>query len=308
MYIENTIFKRNESKSGGAIYVSLNNDGKNNFHKMTLNNCVFENNKASYFGGAIFTENVVKFKADLINSSFKYNKAGIAGGAVFTTGLSRDISIVNTTKENNTGGYYGDNNASYPLLIYLENNNKYSKGISITSGSTLSLLFELRDIFNQTINRNEEYFSSLQLKAELIDDDDNNSGEIINNDNQSQTYILKNNDGYFFNGYCLLNDLQIISNPKHYKLHFHIENDIYNLKFLTNDIPIEVTNCNEKQIIKLYKNNINYCEKPICKEKYINGECLPIQNSSYIYQESYCKCFDGFNNTSCNSKIYEISS
>jgi len=122
----------------------------------------------------------------------------------------------------------------------------------------------------------------------------------------------KANKKNFYGGNCALN-LKVDAVPSIYKIHFSIKNDEYGIEFLTNDIPLNVTECNDFQIYKLNKYNILTCETAICVEKCINGTCAtnktlstPVNISiKKINSNTYCSCNPGYTGDVCDKKVYE---
>ncbi|OUM62210.1 hypothetical protein PIROE2DRAFT_62038 [Piromyces sp. E2] len=266
------------------------------YRLINLKNVTFSNNKATYFGGAVYFNNISVYQIKLDNTFFTNNIAEIAGGAIFTTKDSNNPLIFNPTLyENNKSNAYGDNYAGLPGKAILSN----EKDIyTITSGNPLSFTFQLQDIYGQKITDSPKLHSNFQLKAELIKSDKTDS-PIITTKNFNDTYIMVNNENTFNNGQCILNDLKIFANPNEYKLHFSIENDLYNIKFDKNDFPLIIADCSKSELVNYINHgqyNISYCEKPICKNDCNIGICMPKRENDI---DNYCECYDGFNGPSC---------
>ncbi|ORX42971.1 hypothetical protein BCR36DRAFT_415820 [Piromyces finnis] len=300
--IVNTFFIENNSKYGGAIYLSMNDYEDIDYRSISLHNVTFQNNVATYFGGAIYFKNSLNYLKSMTGSVFKNNTADIAGGAIFTTNESINTLIFSNLDAfvNNTSKAYGKNYASFPSLALPINK---TGNFKISSGNSVSISYIVKDIYGQQIRDTPKLHSNFQLVAELFEISKYDIGDT--NGYIKPFYILENHIKTFNNGECIFNDLKIYANPKDYIIHFSMENDPYNITFAINDIPITIKDCENTEIKnnKTYNNyNITYCEKPKCKNGCVNGICMPpIDN----HTNNYCKCYAGFDGITCNNVSYE---
>jgi Secretion system C-terminal sorting domain/SprB repeat len=100
-------------KSGGGLYLK----GENGPTLMTINNCIFQNNYAAYYGGGVYLLNAYtgSVNTSFDNCQFYYNSAGLGGGiSKFGGG---NVNFVNEI--NNCNFEY--NNAVRGGAIYIVN-------------------------------------------------------------------------------------------------------------------------------------------------------------------------------------------
>jgi len=118
-----------------------------------MKNTNFIKNKAEYFGGAIFSDYNNLINSNIKNTSFIENYA-YAGGAIYIKQhlnyslfniYDNNISYINNTSES-----HGPNVATDPYIIKLIDNSDL-KNLTITSGESHSLKFQLFDELDQTI-------------------------------------------------------------------------------------------------------------------------------------------------------------
>lgn len=95
MYVTNSTFKNNSAvRDGGAVRVGIYSTG-------TFTSCLFENNHADEWGGALYNwPGELTVRDCIINN----NSAGISGGAIITSG---PITITNSVITNNYAGETG---------------------------------------------------------------------------------------------------------------------------------------------------------------------------------------------------------
>ncbi|MBQ9372879.1 MAG: hypothetical protein IJU03_11885 [Thermoguttaceae bacterium] len=89
------------SKDGGALYLTNSS--------ITIDSCVFENNKGGY-GGAIAVSNSKVNTVTILNSKFVGNKAeaeSSMGGAIYAQGSKGTVEIVNCLMASNSAAYGG---------------------------------------------------------------------------------------------------------------------------------------------------------------------------------------------------------
>jgi hypothetical protein len=99
LHLNNVVFVDNLAKSGGAVYVSGNNNG------VIISNCSFIRNAADYGGAITFAKNVVN--ATIIGSSFQSCEATQYGGSVFVNTDNSGIAISECTFLNSSTGLGG---------------------------------------------------------------------------------------------------------------------------------------------------------------------------------------------------------
>ena len=100
-----------KSTIGGAIY----NQGQ-----LIIKNCIFEDNTASVYGGAIGS--VGTGTVDISDSFFNYNTALKEGGAIYATG---NLTIKNTEFNANTVTYSNESEGSYGGAISVNGAEKF---------------------------------------------------------------------------------------------------------------------------------------------------------------------------------------
>jgi len=89
---------------------------------------------------------------------------------------------------------------------------------------------------------------------------------------------------------------------------FKIENYKDDIRFNINHIIVNVFECDKNQIQMYDKNNILYCEKPLCEETCPidkSAYCAPSQNNKYNDPRlNHCVCLYGWKGTYCNEKKF----
>jgi len=256
----------------------------------------------------------------MFNNVFFNNIAEIAGGAIFTCEKSLhnyDKYVKSYNFKNNRANSYGNDTASFPNVILLNGFNENGETYTATSGIPFSLTFNLHDQYNQPIKDHPRFISNFLLKADLSPYFTPIFSNSLNNNNiQSLTnnaianFFLENNECFFLNGQCHLQNLKIIANPNNYHLHFSIFYDDFEVTLAINELIVTIEECDKEYAKKIDEHNIIYCEKPACNMDCINGECKFSENSSsinnYVYNtnDTYCHCFDGYEGDICNTKIF----
>ena len=141
-FIGNTA-KGGNSKGGAVNIAFANSNGNPKGDFATVTNCIFINNTAGKYGGAIMVD--YANNCTVINSSFINNSA--AYGSAILIGLGNNFTLINSNVTNNKGNsviyIYGNNAVIQGSNIY---NN--SHGIMIASGSNNKVNYNR--IFNNT--------------------------------------------------------------------------------------------------------------------------------------------------------------
>ena len=131
VFIDNIKFTNGQDKSGGVLSIS------NNAHNSIISNCIFDNNYATYRGGAIYTGYM--HNLTIVNCTFINNTADNCGG-VFCADSSGVTGSVNVTFKNcsfinntaNYGGVIGFHNyaTNYKIInsTFINNNATSSDG------------------------------------------------------------------------------------------------------------------------------------------------------------------------------------
>ncbi|KAG4092818.1 hypothetical protein H8356DRAFT_950126 [Neocallimastix lanati (nom. inval.)] len=303
--LTNTYFIKNKAVNGGAIYISdsiskdIDNINDNIYNNIKIENNTFKENTANDFGGAIYSEYSKFYLADSKNNLITFNKAGIMGGGIYSPKyVDKTIfDLSNNIIENNTINSFIDNYTSKPSYILL-NTIFEDDTINIITGEYISLVFTLYDEFDNIVNDITKFYSSITLKLTLTNE--------YEYDQNNLNYIINGNICSFINGKCELNNLRIYSNPELYIMDINIENYTDEIKLKINKIKINILPCISNQI-KMYKNDILYCENPICKSNCPNNTATCIAYYSELYndiEKNICECMPGWKNENCNEKVY----
>ncbi|MBR3889666.1 hypothetical protein IKJ53_04050, partial [bacterium] len=99
--VDNTKFKSNYAKTGGAIYNNASSSSPGTIE--TISNSTFEGNYADYYGGAIYN---IELIGTISGSTFDGNYAGKYGGAIANMGGNIG-PIIDSTFTGNYAGNYG---------------------------------------------------------------------------------------------------------------------------------------------------------------------------------------------------------
>ena len=154
---------------GGAIYI----EGSAQY---TIENCIFEDNWAYGFGGAIY--NRVNKPLSIINSQFNNNKVkNFAGGAIYSIG---DLNIQGSTFTSNNVPSYGGAifcKSTTNIDSCLFESNMALKGSDGYGGAIYSQRVEIK---NSTFNNNQAYQAGGAIYAEIININNNLETEPFN--------------------------------------------------------------------------------------------------------------------------------
>ena len=166
--IESSYFRNNNGINGGAIYINSEILEKQN-KIFSIKDTIFTDNEAKNMGGAIYVScNELNFK-NIENTTFLYNSA-YAGGAIYINNTNIILSQENkNTFINNTAESHGNNYASNPYKITLITD---LNDLTITSGESKYLKFQLLDYFNNTVKDFSKLYSNLILQ--VINNNNNN--------------------------------------------------------------------------------------------------------------------------------------
>lgn len=139
----NTVFKDSgdENSKGGAIYSQYSGS-------ITLTNCSFYNNFASY-GGAIYMS---KGSICIYNSTFEDNSA-IYGGAIFVN--ENLLEIYNSTFKNNVALMSGGAiTSSYRSTLIINNDSSFYKNKASFEGGAIYSIYASSSIFKSSFENN----------------------------------------------------------------------------------------------------------------------------------------------------------
>jgi len=187
--ISSSIFENNQASYGGAFYLSnsiTNYNENNNKYAIEIMDSQFIDNKAEYYGGAIFFNFNGLDLSNMKNSSFIRNHA-YAGGALYIDDTNYKLIEENDENQNNkfinnTFDSHGEVYATGPYLISLDN----IKVNEITVGNMLNLKFNLTDKFNQIVHDISKYYPNIILNTKFTINADNS-----NFDNEDVNDIVK---------------------------------------------------------------------------------------------------------------------
>ncbi|ORX49040.1 hypothetical protein BCR36DRAFT_413035 [Piromyces finnis] len=303
--LNSNIFIKNEATNGGAIFIS-NKLNRDNEGRINFENNVFLKNKAYSFGGAIYTEYDELVSSFTVNNTVANNDADIIGGGIFISNSSK-MRLLDMNKwniNNNTVNARINNYFTRPAYIKL-NSSIYKNEIKITTGDHLPLNFILYDEYDQPIEDETEYYSTILIKLSLIPIT-NNDKELI--DDVHNKYNLIGNVGTYVNGEINFDNLKIYAHNGTYQLNLLIKNYNYDIKF-DEIIYINVSECSKDQIT-LYNNyDMPYCETPKCSLECLNKEntmCIPPEIKSFVndIKLNKCVCKEGWSGTKCDEKVF----
>jgi len=142
------------------------------------------------------------YLAEAKNNVFNYNKADITGGAFYSP--RRVVETSFNFKDNIVNG---DDYTSKPAYIYLSLSkdastesivNSEITEANIVSGDTFPLYFVLLDEFYKPFEDKSKFYSSISLKVQLRDIDDNE--EMFDDYENDIKYSLIGNSCSFTNG------------------------------------------------------------------------------------------------------------
>ncbi|ORX47930.1 hypothetical protein BCR36DRAFT_405245 [Piromyces finnis] len=295
--INSTIFENNKAMNGGAIYIeksfiehdsNIDNENKDDF-LVFINNSLFINNKARYYGGAIFS-NFEAYKVLNLNKVSFIKNSAYAGGAIYMSNNNTQLYHnyeynENVVFTNNTSESHGNDYASEPHIINELNNLNI---ISMKSGETIKLKFNLIDKFNQIVNDISKVYSSIILSVVL--DKENNTN--LNLDN------IK----------ILGNICNFSNDPVTLNLKLSLDSKNKNIFFKNDNLKIIINDCKEEQI-KMYKGKYYYCENPQCSNTCPISEKMAIcvknstENTNNIYSNN-CVCVPGYKGDYCQFKEF----
>ena len=99
--ITNSTFTNNSAKDGGAIYNHGDKDNQGNAAKLNITGGLFEGNKASVSGGAIYTESDAVITGATFNKNEINSDTAYSGGAIFVDAIDKTVNVTNSTFTNN---------------------------------------------------------------------------------------------------------------------------------------------------------------------------------------------------------------
>ncbi|ORX45799.1 hypothetical protein BCR36DRAFT_414396 [Piromyces finnis] len=300
--IKNSKFNKNHCyNNGGVINLIDNINSPKDYTKLIdIDNSIFDNNKANYFGGLLYANVYYPFKLNMTNSRISNNHAGVAGGFIFFEQINnriKDISLFvkdkkyNNTIQNNTATSHGDEFATHPSKFILSDNDN----TEIYSGGFISLTLELQDDFGNRVNDSEKIYSDIGVQTELYD----------TQNEKVKDYFISNIDNIFYN-----------DKPEIYYILFKSQINYFDFsKTISTGFKIKINDCEPDKSYKLYKiRELFYCEDPICdrkcdvKNKYFkcvkgnsnNNNTENINNPLY----NTCSCITGRAGSDCQQKVF----
>jgi len=199
--------------NGGALYYSNINVNEINVkdfdESIFIENNIFKENKAHYYGGAMeldfYKLNINKYN----NNNITNNEAGVIGGGIYISNFSPNKKISfniynNSIFKNNKVGSYDDDYSSRPSSVSLINTIK-NGFINVNTGDYITLQFIFKDIFNKDISDELNYYSGITMKLLLINKTFDQSND--NNIEIKNKYKLLRNDCSFQKGSRKKNEL-----------------------------------------------------------------------------------------------------
>jgi len=188
-------FQNNYSLYGASLdFNSINNTTQTITNNITISDSKFTNNKAEYFGGAIYSNFENIDLSHITNTTFIGNKA-YAGGAIYIHNENFTLIDEKMIKKyilNNTSESHGHNIATKPYQIEFQSEILTDSNINLKIGDNLQLEFELKDQFNQTVIDQSKYYDNIIIKAVIHNEEEN---EYLLNE-----VLLTSNTCYFFKG------------------------------------------------------------------------------------------------------------
>jgi len=189
--ISSTHFHNNHGLNGGAIYFGQPLSDNYNV-LMEIEDTLFTNNEAKYFGGSIYLEFIDLNFLNIKNLNFSMNHA-YSGGAIYIENTkiqnynrNRNKNIYLNINENKNITYHynlaeshGDNYATGPYKIIHEIKNP--NDLTFISGEEYQLKFVLKDIFNQTITDISKYYRNIILNLNMTIIEGSGQNKIIGN-------------------------------------------------------------------------------------------------------------------------------
>ncbi|OUM68613.1 hypothetical protein PIROE2DRAFT_3594 [Piromyces sp. E2] len=303
MNINECVFENNKALNGGAIYLNENliieerdnnNDNKEKNINIDVKNTIFLNNKAQYYGGAVYSDIKRIDVYNLKNISFIENTA-YAGGALYINGNNaslfqyNDIIFLNNKSES-----HGNDLATGPFLI---SHSLDTDQISIKSGEIFPLEFTLTDKLNQTVNDMSKYYSNIILSVN-IEEYNNNVNDII----------VLGNICNFSKGKCELNNFKIYAkSPLTLNLRFSLDNESKNIIFKNDILKIVIKECEDNEIKMHVKGDYYYCKNPFCGDDCPPSSAICIKNTEENINDinsNICQCIEGWTGEKCQIKEY----
>jgi len=110
-------------------------------------------------------------------------------------------------------------------------------------------------------------------------------------------------------GYCELNNFKMYAiYPMLLNLKFYLEYNEY-IQFEKDQLKVNITNCNNNEIIMHLNNNFYYCENPICDNScpIMNGTAIckkGILENINTFSTNRCECLPGWDGDKCETKVY----
>ncbi|ORX79567.1 hypothetical protein BCR32DRAFT_269398 [Anaeromyces robustus] len=302
MKIFSSIFKNNYGLNGGSIYIHkmINKTGELIDNSIEIYDTQFINNKAEYYGGAIYIGNELINDVKVRNTFFIGNHA-YAGGAIYTNNIYKKElfkSNINNKFQNNTSESHGVNFATDPFMISLIS--PKVNNLTISSGEGSLLKFSLIDEYGNIVQDMSRHYNIGSLKLNI-------ENSLLK---KSVDYDITGNVCYFSKGICELNNFKIYTlkpHPEPLKLVLSLDNK--NIDISDKYINVVVKNCDEEQIKMVNSKYFYYCENPICDDN------CPVENKTAICVKgennlknninlNYCECVKGWKEEGCKEKEY----
>lgn len=185
-------FSNNYGQNGGAIHTINSN--------VSFTKNIFDRNSANYGAAIYFYSQNLILDLKLEGNKFSFGKANFAGGAIYSI-YSIPNSVVGNVLLNNSAKY-GNDFATPPIALFLEENEQINKEVSnyLPSSHFSEMIFYLKDLYNNTLHLELNGKASLSLARKdmyeymnITDESNKNnklSGQVLS-DYSSKGFIFK---------------------------------------------------------------------------------------------------------------------
>ncbi|KAJ1555330.1 hypothetical protein HK096_003902 [Nowakowskiella sp. JEL0078] len=290
--IEDSLFENNRvSGNGAAIFIDT--QGNPNLASITMRRVTFRNNTA-LFGGALYS----RFERGwpCVDCSFINNTALVGGGALFTKYPSQEVMLTGNTIFAGNKASYGADISTEPVAAAIQSmsldNTKLSNfsSLSLYSGSLLqNITVIIVDGLGQT------YISITPLRSSSTSTLILTQFIIPSNPNST---ISGDSAALCWKGQCQHSNIAVIGLPGNYimNLRFAQYGSFNMLKNFQISIPVTIKSC-PNDSLHIVQNTTNSrfqsCTIPFCSECK-NGKCV---------SDNVCQCYDTWWGSNCDQRF-----